>query len=291
MNAPDRSGERHTFVPIDWWPGAFALSAIVRRSRAKLSLLRKLTNLLGFSAYTWTLVRGVTKYKDWALCDAQLVKDGCGDWTFGKATNNEGPGETMEVIWNPPIPAPEGSDSNEFRELLVDELWTSDDYSWPPILADLQLIVDQTKIRQTGASLDLNAAVDRGLWRDGINTPSQMHVRTYASTQMPPKAVVKCDTPVPTQIRGDVYGQPIRLPACLHPLVELESINSSDAVIYDCTPSKTNQRNGNTLTYRATNHQTWVAHVCSNRVTDTGGLFRRVEVTVYPPAMSPITYT
>lgn len=291
MSAPDRNAERHAFVPIEWWPGAFALSAIIKRSRVKLSLLRRLTNFLGFTAYTWTLVRGVTKYKDWALCDPKLVREGCGDWTFGKAINLEWASETMEFVWNPPIPRPEGLPENTFNEVLVDELWTADDYSWPAILADLQLILDQTKVRQTGYSLDLNAAVDRGLWRDGVNRPSDMRVRTYASTQMPPRKKVRCDPPMPTQIRGDVYGQPIRLPACLHPLVELESINSDDAVIYDCTPSKSAMRIGNKLTYRPTNHQTWVQHVCSNKVTNNNGLFRRVEITVFPPPMTAITYT
>jgi len=79
-------------------------------------------------------------------------------------------------------------------------------------------------------------AVDRGLWRDGVNYPCDVRVRKYASTAKVPRA--KCEKPIPQQIKGDFYGQPIRLARCLHPTVELLSINSDQAEIFDWTPSQ-----------------------------------------------------
>lgn len=291
MSTPDRNAERHAFVPIEWWPGAFALSAIVRRSRVKLSLLRQLTNLLGFTAYTWTLIPGVTKYKDWALCDPKLVREGCGDWTFGKAINLEWANETMEFVWNPAIPRPPGTADDAFVEMLIKEEETSEEYSWPPICSDLQIYLDRRAAAQSGLGIDLNGAVPRGPWTDGQRVGSIVITREYVSATKPPRRYTRTNEPMPTSVRGDYYGQPVNLPPCLHPYFELESVASEDAVIFDCSPFNADTRgSANKLVYPATNHQAWVKHIFYNKTVNKDGLYHRVEREVLPRRMNPTTY-
>jgi len=272
----DRHGERSSPVPIDWWPGAFRFSDIVRRSRVTMANSGK-----------GVLVPGVTTYKQWKLRNPTQERE-YGDWVFSQSLNGPGPGEVAEFLWNEPLIAAEGE---EFAEELIDEDWTSEEYSWPPILYDLLMILDRSQGVTTGLGIDLNAAVDRGLWRDGVSYPCDVRIRRYASDKRPPRRKIKCEKPVPTQIRGDFYGQPVRLPACLHPTVELESINSDEAVVFDCTPSRSSMRTGNKMVFRATNHQSWVEHVFSNRAIKRDGHWERTQMKVYPPPMTGLSYT
>lgn len=276
MNAPDRNADRAALVPIgDWWPGGWKLSAIIRRSR----VAEQPAAALG-------LVQGVSTYGDWPFRDAKLARE-FGDYVYGSAGNLEAGSEAMNFLWYPPQPAVA---DGQFQQQLVQEFPTSEDYSWPPVLLDLAIIMDKSNVRQTGFELDLRAAVDRGLWRDGVTVPCLMMKREWVSYTRPPPWLVRVEVPMPTPIRGDYYGQPIRLPACLHPRIELMSINSSDAVIYDATPDREQDASGNLMVFGATNFQTWDTHVCANHVTLENGIYRRTEVTVNPPPMPAITY-
>ena len=114
--------------------------------------------------------------------------------------------------------------------------------------------------------------------------------RTYVSVTRPPLSYLKFQVPMPTEIRGDYYGQPVRIPACLHPTVTLESLSTDDAVIYDAVPSRAALRVGNKLVYRATNFLSWKKHTFINRVTKEEGYYRRVERVVTPPSLPPLTY-
>jgi hypothetical protein len=250
------------------------LAAIIRRSRLTLG------NTEG------ELVEGVTKYKDWSLHEPRWVKEGCGDYTFAGMQGVAGVGDATAFLFNPVIV----NEVDGFAQTLVEDTTTSEDYSWPPVLSDLQMILDRSKVQQTGFTLDLNAAVDRGLWRNGQRVPSLVRTRIYVSVLPPPLALVRCAVPLPTEIRGDYYGQPIRIPACLHAEVVLESVNSDDAVIYDAMPSRAAMRTGNKLVYRATNYTNWARHIFVNQVSKEDGLYRRVEREVKPPAMPPISY-
>jgi hypothetical protein len=275
MSAPDRQAEIASLVPIPWWPGKQRLAAVIRRSRLTLS------NTEG------ELVEGVTLYRNWSLHEPRWVKEGCGDYVFSEIQGGVG-SDVSVFLFNPPVPVPEGGG---FAQLLIEDDYTSDGYPWPPILADLLMLLDVSKIRQQGLTLDFNAAVDRGLWRNGQNVPSLVRTRIYVSNAKPPKSLVRTAVPLPTEIRGDYFGQPVRIPPCLHAEVTLESVNSDDAVIYDAMPSRASMRTGNRLTYRATNYTSWAKHIFFNQVTKQDGLYRRVVREVEPPSMPPLSYT
>lgn len=277
MNAPDRAGALHSPVPLDWWPGKVRLSSIIRRSLVKLSTLESLR-------------QGITKYREFAHRDEHKVKEGYGDYVFDELLNSPGPDESMIFLWSRAITA-EGA---QFAQQLVNEEWDMEEYSWLPICSDLRVILDKSRVQQTGFQLDLRAAVERGLWRNEQRVPCKVLRREYVSSVRVPTDVLEFEVPMPTEIRGDFYGQPIRLPACLHPRVELTSINSSDAVIKDLTPSRSGLRGmGETMILGATNFQTWEEHVFENRLLnpDTKQVYRRRLVkTVFPPPMPPQTY-
>lgn len=276
MSAPDRQADIASLQPISWWPGRFRLAALVRKSRLTLR------NTTG------ELVEGETRYRDWSLHEPRWVKEGCGDFTFSECQGAPGGGDALVFLWNPPIPVPE---NGGFAQVLIEDVTSSEDYPWPPILSDLQILIDGSKVRQTGFQLDLSAAVDRGVWRNGQRVPSLVRTRVYASAVQPPRQLCRCTVPLPTEIRGDYFGQPIRIPECLHPEVILESINSDDAVIYDAVPSRAALRVGNRLTYKATNYTAWAKHIFANQVSKQDGLYRRVMREVEPPALPPLTYT
>lgn len=276
MNAPDRQGELHAPLPLDWWPGKVRLASIVRRSLVKLPMLD-------------ALVQGSTAYREFAHRDEHKVREGYGDYVFDEMLNSAGPGESMVFVWSRGIGSGE-----QFTQTLVNEEWDTEEYSWPPICSDLKVILDQSRVQQTGFQLDLRAAVERGLWRNEQRVPCKVLRREYVSSVRVPDDVLEFEVPMPTEIRGDYYGQPIRLPACLHPQVELTSINSSDAVIKDLMPNRTGLRGmGNKMIMGATNFQTWEEHVCENRLLNPGAkqvYRRRLVKVVFPPPMPPLTY-
>lgn len=277
MAAPDRQGELHSPVPLEWWPGKVRLSSIVRRSLVKLSMLD-------------ALVQGTTPYREFVHRDEHKVKEGYGDYVFDELLNTPGAGESMVFLWARGIVAEE----DQFAQQLVNEETDTEEYSWPPICSDLRIILDQSRVQQTGFQLDLRAAVERGLWRNEQRVPCKVIRREYVSSARVPDDVLNFEVPMPTEIRGDYYGQPIRLPACLHPQVELTSINSSDAVIKDLMPNRTGLRGmGNKMIMGATNFQTWEEHVCENRLLNPGAkqvYRRRLVKVVFPPPMPPLTY-
>lgn len=277
MNAPDRAGALHSPVPLDWWPGKVRLSSIIRRSLVKLPTIEGLS-------------QGVTKYREFIHRDEHKIKEGYGDYVFDELLNSPGPDDTMIFLWSRAIRAEEG----QFAQQLVNEEWDMEEYSWPPICSDLRVILDKSRVEQTGFQLDLRAAVERGLWRNEQRVPCKVLRREYVSSARVPDNVLAFEVPMPTEIRGDYYGQPIRLPACLHPHVELTSINSSDAVIKDLTPSRAGLRGmGETMILGATNHQTWEEHICENRLLNPGAkqvYRRRLVKIVFPPVMPPQTY-
>jgi hypothetical protein len=273
MNAPDRQAEIASLVPVSWWPGKQRLAALVRRSRLTLA------NTEG------ELTIGLTQYQDWSLHEPRWVKEGCGQYVFADMQGGVGQDVTA-FLFNAPPPAPEGGG---FAQQLIEEVNTSEDYAWPPILTDLQMIL-ASGAYQTGPGLNLTAAVDRGVWRNGQTVPCLVQTRTYVSLTQPPSKLCKTNVPMPTEIRGDYFGQPIRIPACLHPTVILESQSSDNAVIYDAVPSRAALRTGNKLVYRATNQLSWSNHIFVNRVTKEEGYYRRVERTVTAPSLPPLTY-
>src|SRR5262249_45722359 len=127
-------------------------------------------------------------------------------------------------------------------------------------------------------------------WRDGQRLPSRTRIRTYVSSVKPPARLCETHTPVTTEVRGDYFGQPVRIPSCLHPEVKLTSQRSDSATVLNATPGVTLTNNGNTLLYGATNHQDWEDHVCDVDVAFVDGLWRRVETTVFAPEAPPLTY-
>lgn len=271
----NREGERFTQEPIEDWVGNHRLVTFVDRARVTKRMLDALTL--------------TTPYKNWELRDSALVAE-YGDFVFGAIRNQAGPGDTMTFVWNPNIvfdansnPVP---DPSKHWETLLKEKWISEMIDWPPILTDLQVIIDQIK---AGAGDINNLPVDRGGWRDGLREESDVLERIYVSCTPPPRSKIRKNPPRPNSIRGDYYGVPIRIPACLHPLVVMESINSDAAVIYDCTPTRPNVNQRARQTLRPTNHTKWVKHVFSNTVTEREGLFFRRELTAFPPPMNPIT--
>lgn len=279
MNAPDRAGALHSPVPLDWWPGKVRLSSIIRRSLVKLPTIEGLS-------------QGVTKYREFVHRDEHKVKEGYGDYVFDELLNSPGEGESMLFLWSKPIASTEHP--GQFIAQLVNEEEDMEEYSWPPICSDLRIILDKSGVKQTGFTLDLRAAVERGLWRNEQRVPCKVLRREYVASGRVPAKLLEFEVPMPTEIRGDYYGQPIRLPACLHPEVLLTSINSSDAVIHDLTPTRSGLRGmGDRMKLGATNFQTWDEHIFDKRLLNPGAkqVYRRwIEKTVFPPVMPPQSY-
>lgn len=284
MPAPNRSGGRHALVSLDWWPGRCLLSSIVPRVMMRANAAGQLL-LTGDTV----LERGVSTYADWDLRDMQFAAQ-CADWTFSHISSLPHENDTMEVFWSPPIPGAGQMGSPAFVETLAQEWWTSEDYSWPNVLLDLRIILDQKSGNSTGLGVNLTNAVDRGAWRQGRTLPSDVRVREYVSATPPPQYKIATDVPVTTSIKGDYYGQPVVIPDCLHPLITLTSKASSDATIFDATPDADRGNTGNTLQWEATNHQTWIEHVFVNFVEQRDGLWVRTEKTVVPPRLPDLVY-
>lgn len=274
MPVDNSDGDPTYLSPIGWWPGKDRVVSTVRRS-----LIRPEHP---------PLVRGETRYAAWVHRSQQWARQ-IGDYLYGGSAD-AGPDRRV-YFWNPPItPDPDGDP--EHPEQLVDEHWTTEPYSWPNILTDLQIIVDRSQLQQTGsAGLTLRAAVDRGLWLDGLSYPTRTHIATYASATAPGPGQVAANPPMPSPINGDYYGIPIRIPACLHPDVYLLSRASDDAVIHDATPDAAADRQGNVLFYPATNHQTWQSHISAIEVKEDNGLYQRTIVRRIPPNLPPPSYT
>jgi hypothetical protein len=279
MNTPDRHGQLHSPAALDWWPGEVRLSAIVRRSLVTLKTIERLK-------------QGETKYREFALRNENQVREGYGDYVFDELLNSPGESDSMLFLWSKPIV--DAEHPSQFRSELLNEENDMEEYSWPPICSDLRIILDKSGVKQAGFQLDLRAAVERGLWQNGQSVPCRVLRREYVSTMRVPASVLDFEVPMPTEIRGDYFGQPIRLPACLHPRIELTSLNSSDALIHDLTPTRSGLRGmGERMVLGATNFQTWAAHVFERRLMNPGSkqVHRRwIEKTVFPPPIPPQSY-
>lgn len=273
MPVDQTDGDQIYLSPVEWWTdGGQQLITPVRKS------LIKLTDPI--------LRQGVTRYKDWKHADPRWVREGAGDHVYGAARG--GAGDYTIFVWNPPIPLP--AEEGAHPEILIKEEWTVENYSWPSILTSLEILVDKA-IKEGLTSGDTNRKpVDRSPGVDGMTVPTRTQKLTYVSTVSPPPDVLRINPPLPSPIQGDYYGHPVRLPACLHPEVTLESQASDDAILYDCTPDVTAERTGNILLYPATNHLTWVPHISDMPTEDRDGLYRRTVIRRIPPPLPPPSY-
>ena len=275
MSDNNHSGLTHSQVPIDWWPGGLRSAVIIPRSR----LTKKLT-------LTKADI-GVTKLRQWEGCPHHLRED-FGQRIFGGYLNSPGPGQDMVLLFDPPLLGEVDAEPETFVEELVDIETTEDEYSWPNILLDLRIILDNVKADYQSQN---RIPIDRSRWIDGVTRPTRTIKRIYASRTEPPKSKQASNRPWPTPIRGDFYGHPIRIPACLHPLVQLTSAYSDDATVFkDVTPTVEIPGDGNAMRFAPTNHLRWITHISDNKATKDGGMWRRVEVTREAIPMPRINY-
>jgi hypothetical protein len=247
----DRSGLRHTLVPID---------GVKARSRLSVIVPRATVDSTSASYSALTNVNGPKKLKDWVLCPAHLREE-YGEWTFYRHGTVEWENETIFFLWTPAlwnIPVENMTAlqlADRRKGLLLSEGYISQSYSWPPVLKDLQVEVPIDDPGTTAARVQ-----PRMIYYDGFNAASPCRVRVYLTDQRPNAQRMQTDEPIPGEVRGVYNGQAISFPECLHPRIEVEDVQATGSRVIDCTPTRSSERPGRKRVFKATNHTEWQDH-------------------------------
>jgi hypothetical protein len=247
-------------VPHPLWPGRFRLAVQLERRMIDAT-----------EAYE----EGVSKLKDFPHRDTHLGAQ-YDDWTF--ANVQAGGDETLIFLWNTPIWTTAElatlTAEQRARGKLIKSTFRSKVHGWPAVLQDLKIVVDPT-------TSNAEPLMD---YRESFQVSSPVLVRQYLSDIDPTRSRVKCNEPIPGEIRADYFGKTtVLFSNCLHPYVEVESSSLAGKRIVDCTPRKTGGRVGRTRVFRPTNHTGLKSHVFEIEVTEDSGMFLIEEKTVFPP--------
>jgi len=254
----NRSGARHRFTSIDGWPGKLQL--LVMAPHAKIGT---------DGDNTLTLEPGVSTLTNWAQCP-DIIRVAFGSYVYGGVQPYQDQ-VNITTIWSPAV-------SSAARVVPVDTTYDSMNYTWPPVLVDLLVVKDGTSV------------ATRPRYVEGISDRSVARIDTYFSNT--PWNARECRTELPHAgtVKGDYFGKDVIFPECLHEDVFMESRTNDSAEVYDCIPSESSNRQGNTIHFPATNHVDWIDHVIDVKTADLGGLHRRVVTTILAPPMPEITY-
>ena len=250
----DANALQYRPIAIPWWVGMVRWAVTVPYGM-----------LLHYGKPEWAALPGKA-YKNWDLRDAALV-DRYGEWLFAGLVS----GTAMEFRWNPPI-------SDAERAVPISDYETNEQYTWHPILEDLQFV---TLAAQAGV------VVPREAYRDGITCPCLVRLREYVSNTPFTAARIQLEIPIPGRISWDL-GQGGSFPECLHPDVVVDARGNGDNVVYDATPTVRGPRLTAKRTYRHTNFTTWETHNYVASVTWDDELYHLNLKTVSPPELSSL---
>jgi hypothetical protein len=260
MPAENRNGPRFAFIPIQWLPGYWRLSAIVARARVNTSLAAR-------------TVEGI-KYKNWELADPIAIQQGCGEYVFSEAVNPVDERDVMEFIWNPPI-------TEEQRLTPFLDYNDTKAHPWPDVVVSMGLIIDSAGDRKMSVKK-----------KPGGTYETKCRIRHYVSDAPFSDYALKTNEPVVSDLDwwflAGSYIQTGTVQNCLHPLVVFPH---KARLEIDCTPTTPDPLNGTQKVYPPTNHIDWIPHTISCNVTEDNGLFHLVKTDVYPPKLNTFVVT
>lgn len=249
--AENRHAMRFARVPVRGVPTLFKLSAIVPR--------QMVTGTPG----ALNLVQGVTKYKDWALADGEMIAE-CGEFVYSDAGNLEWQNETQQFIWNPVItPAAAARPVKSYA--------TTAAVHWPRVVYSVWIEEDAGGYPSA-----------RTREREAATLTSTIRVEVFVRNTPYSDGELQCNEPITDNPKGDFYG--LRnwvLGECLHPEMILPESPAGNFVKHNLTPG-VEPYLGRRRFY-ATNHTDWSEYVRSKKVDEDGGLYIMTRETVIPP--------
>lgn len=168
--------------------------------------------------------------------------------------------------------------------------WTTRPHPWPNVIQRMGFLEDATQpLSYEIGGQRVNAARLFGrFWKiPGGVYASKMHVRVYLSHVPFPEKMLKLNIPVPGIVSWQMRNDSGSIEA-LHPLIRFKETQVNATVMPDCGTIEHPLLLRETQEFPATNHVTWIPHVCDVDVHQVNGVWRMVETFVKVPGIKRI---
>lgn len=168
---------------------------------------------------------------------------------------------------------------------------TTKPHSWDDVILRMGFIEDPSQpltLEVSGETVEVPRLFDRYWHLPGGVYASKMKVEVFLNHEAFPEDMFLLDIPVPTTVSWDMRNKRGSIKA-LHPHIRFPETQTGGRVLAN---AGTIGRPLLTMGYQdfpATNHQTWIQHVCDEDVSQNRGVRRLVRTTVFPPGIKRIT--
>lgn len=163
-------------------------------------------------------------------------------------------------------------------------------HPWPNVIQRMGFLEDATQplsYEIGGQRVNVGRLFGR-FWKiPGNAYASKMHVRVYLANEPFPESMIRLNIPVPTVVAWQMRNDSGSI-ECLHPLIRFKETQVNATVMPDCGTVEHPLLLRETQEFPATNHPTWIPHVCDVDVYEDRGVWVMVEKFVKVPGMKRI---
>lgn len=156
-------------------------------------------------------------------------------------------------------------------------------YGWPAVVYNPIFDVDRSNPRiseNADGVLYLPRGVVEYRWKNAAHRYTDIKVEMFTSPTPFPKALMKCNEPLPKPVEWDYYGDRAQFPSALHAKIEVPPQRLFN---YQAgSEVNTHQRRGQT--FKATNFEDWsVWEVNEEEYIASEGIYLRTRTVYHPP--------
>lgn len=173
------------------------------------------------------------------------------------------------------------------RDTPFEVFWTSRNYPWPAVLEDLYFVKSDTfvnSVNDGSSAVTTPSYYKREVYRPSVTVNSRLRVEQFLSDRPWPASALVHRVPIPTEVNFSFVGLSANYPKCLHPRIEVPELVPSYQLVEGAgvvNPARV--RAPSKQIFPATNFTDWQPHVINDTVEQSGGLWLREKVTVFPP--------
>lgn len=167
---------------------------------------------------------------------------------------------------------------------------TTKPHPWEDVILRMGFIEDPTQplnVMVGGDVVEVPRLFDRYWQLPGGVYASKMKVEVFLNHEAFPEDMFLLDIPVPTTVSWDMRNKRGKL-RCLHPHMRFRETQTGGRVLPDAGTIERPILITGYQDFPATNHQTWITHVCDEDVSQIRGVRRLVRTTVTPPGVKRI---
>ncbi|WP_395741032.1 hypothetical protein [Prosthecobacter sp.] len=165
-------------------------------------------------------------------------------------------------------------------------------HEWPDVMMRLGFIEDGTQpltFEVGGHVKSVPRLFERYVMLPGGVYASKMKTEVFLSDQPFPDNFFQLDIPVPTVVTWNMRNSS-GSQRCLHPHIRFPETQMGGTVLNGAGTFERPISIGEYQDFPATNHTTWITHVCDEVVSQQSGVRRCVRTTVNPPAVKQMRF-